>query len=120
MLIWIHAPKGFRPSNWAEMLCDIDEAFDLERHLVEPSYVMVDSQRHHVLQLMCSVLEEGPHRSTGEALFQELMQRVAALGLLVTVPDRFPTAFPHWWDWLREFCAEKGVVLRLHHPSMSS
>ncbi len=121
MLIWIHAPKGFRPSNWAEMLCDIDEAFDLERHLIEPSYVTVDSQRHHVLQVMCSLLDEtSPERVTREALFREMMCRVAALGLFVTVPDQFPVAFPNWWDWLQDYCAEKGIVLRTHHPSLKT
>lgn len=115
MLIWIHAPKGFRPSNWVDMLCDIDEAFDLDRHLVEPSYVMVDAQRHYVLQVMCSLLDEtSPDRATREALFREIMCRVAALGLWITVPTEFSTAFPLWWDWLLEYCQDKKIILRTH------
>ena len=120
MLIWIHAPKGFRPSNWTEMLCDIDEAFDLEKHLIEPSYMVVENERHRVLQVMCSLLDaSSPERVQREALFRELMCRVAAIGLQVTVPDQFPVAFPNWWDWLQAYCLEKKVVLRTHHPPVS-
>jgi hypothetical protein len=117
MLIWIHAPKGFRPSNWVDMLCDMDEAFDLDNHLLEPSYITVESRRHYVLQVSCSLLDESaPEKERREALFREMMSRVAALGLLVTVPDKFGSAFPGWWDWLREFCAQNRIVLRSHHP----
>jgi hypothetical protein len=103
------------------MLCDIDEAFDLDRHLVEPSYITVESQKHYVLQVMCSLLDEaGPARETREALFREIMCRVAALGLNVTVPDQFGPSFPVWWEWLQEYCAEKNIALRTHHRPASS
>lgn len=119
MLIWIHAPRGFRPSNWVDMLCDIDEAFDLDRHLIDPAYVTVGSQKHLVLQLACTSLldEAAPQRTTREALFQEMMARAAALGLQVTVPDGFARTYPAWWDWLRSFCGQKRVVLRTHQTA---
>ena len=102
------------------MMCDIDEAFDLEKHLIEPSYMTVEGERHHVLQVMCSLLDESsPERVQREALFTELMCRVAGIGLQVTVPDQFPMAFPNWWDWLQTYCAEKNIVLRTHHPPVS-
>jgi hypothetical protein len=114
--MWIHAPKGFRPSNWADMLCDIDEAFDLDRHLIEPSYITVESERHYVLQVMCTLLDESsPQRETREALFREMMCRVAALGLNLTVPLEFASTFPVWWDWLVGYCSEKKITLRTHH-----
>lgn len=119
MLIWIHAPKGFRPSNWVDMLCDIDEAFDLDRHLVDPSYVTVNSQRHYVLQVMCSLLDEsGEDIEERHALFRELMCRVAALGLQVTVPQEFAPTYATWWEWLEAYCADKKILLQTYHPEM--
>lgn len=121
MLLWIHAPKGFRPSNWVDMLCDIDEAFDLDRHLLDPCYLTVESVRHYVLQVRCSLLDEDdPQRVTREALFREVIARVAALGLNVTVPGEFSSAYPAWWEWLRNFCAEKKITLRTHDPQVAS
>jgi hypothetical protein len=119
MLIWIHAPKGFRPSNWVDMLCDIDMAFDLDPHLVDPSYVTVHNERHYVLQVMCSLLDESSEdRVEREALFKEMMSRAAALGLNVTVPQDFPAAFPAWWDWMQVYCLQKKIPLRTYQPDL--
>lgn len=112
MVIWIHAPKGFRPSTWPEMLCEIDEAFDLDSHLVDPGYQVLNGSSHQALQVLCSLLDEsGDKVERRAALFRELMSRVASLGLQVTVPEGFSRAYPTWWQWLEEFCAKNKIVL---------
>ena len=115
MQIWIHAPQGFRPSNWVDMLRDIDVAFELDPHLVDPCFITVNQEKHYVLFVMCSLLDEGlPQAEVREALFQEMMAKAASLGLKVTVPHEFAATYPRWWSWLEPYCREKRIELNTH------
>lgn len=116
-MIWIHAPKGFRPSNWASMLCEIDEAFDLDSHIVDPAYVVVNGRHRLALQVKCSLLDDsGDEQDKRAQLFRELICRVAALGLEVTVPPGFAKAYPTWWSWLQETCHRDKIELTVEEP----
>ena len=112
MQLWIHAPKNFRPSNWVEMLRDIDVAFGLDQYLVDPCFVTFDGEKHYVLFVMASLLDEvGGRRQEREALFREMMDRAASLGLMETVPASFSVAYPQWSGWLQSFCQTKRIQL---------
>lgn len=112
MEIWIVAPKGFRPSSWVDMLCDIDEAFDLDPHLVDPCYEIIDGRKCKVLVMMSTVLNDTTHEKTArEELFKEVMCRAAALGLNVSVPEDFAGVYPTWWVWLQEYCDKAKLTL---------
>lgn len=121
MQIWIHAPKGFRPSNWVDMLRDIDVAFDLDPHLVDPCFVTINKEKHYVLFVMCSLLDQGlPQAAVREALFQEMMAKAASLGLNVTVPSEFAAVYPSCWNWLETYCREKQIALNIHQAASLS
>ncbi len=117
MQIWIHAPKSFRPSNWVDMLRDIDVAFGLDPYLVDPCFVVLDGEKHYVLFVMCSLLDEGGVQAKErEALFREMMAKAVSLGLMITVPSEFAARYAQWWDWLEPFCLQGGVRLNTHQP----
>lgn len=112
MEIWIHAPRGFRPSNWVDMLRDFDVAWDLDPYLVDPRYVKIGDESHHVLALLTTLLEEHKtEKKARESLFKEMMSRAAEIGLHVSVPAEFADRFPHWWIWIQEYCAKESIPL---------
>lgn len=104
--IWVTAPRGFRPSQWCEMLIDYDEAFDLDAHLVDRRL----HNGHEVLVLRTDLLDSShPLAIRHTTLLWEVLDKVARMGLIVQAPAGMETRYPELWNQVVAFCSQHQV-----------
>ena len=110
--LWVIAPKGFRPSNWVDMLKDFDVAFNLNPYLVDPCMVDTDgdSKKEEVLVVCLELLDPSDSEVTlRQSLFWEMLERAARLGLHLSFPQRFQEQFGDHWPRVESFCSEHRI-----------
>jgi hypothetical protein len=104
--IWVVAPKGFRPSQWVEMLIDFDEAYDLDPHLVDRRL----HQGAEILVLHTQLLDPAhPEAIKHNTLLWEMLDKIARMGLIVRAPEGLAQRFPELWDQVMAFCTQRKV-----------
>lgn len=106
--IWVVAPKGFRPSQWVEMLIDYDEAYDLDAHLVDRR--LLDGSE--ILVLHTELLDaSNPQSIKYNTLLWEMLDKVARMGLIVRAPAGVAERYPDVWNQVMAFCAQRQVKM---------
>ena len=114
--IWVIAPKGFRPSNWVDMLRDFDVAFELDPYLIDPGFIDgAHGHREEILVIRLelldaeSVVNPTAEQSARHSLYWEMLDRVASLGLQISFPTRMATEHADAWATSLEFCRNRKI-----------
>ena len=108
--LWVVAPRGFRPSQWVEMLRDYDTAYGIDPHLVDES--VVDHQ--DIMIIEGEILDpDHPRAERRLACFWELMEKVAEMGLHLSCHPDFLKERADWWAPVEEFRERRGLIILL-------
>jgi hypothetical protein len=111
--IWVIAPRGFRPSNWVDMLRDFDVAYNLDPFLVDPGFVEhPGGHREEILVIRLELLEQQADAQEFQLrhdLFWEMLERVGSLGLTVSFPERMAREHPEAWAKAVDYCGQNAI-----------
>jgi hypothetical protein len=101
--LWVVAPKGFRPSQWVEMLVDYDEAYEVDPYLVDRGYL----DHHEILTISGEMFDpKAVQADMQQACLWEVLGKVSRLGLILNIHPHFSDAFPDSWAELQKFLAD--------------
>jgi hypothetical protein len=110
MQIWVVAPRGFRPSQWVDMLVDYDEAFEVDRYLVDRGYV----DHHEILVIAAEMFDPKAEQADQQiACLWEVLGKVSRLGLTLNVHPEFVVHKPEWWQQLQVFLQTHPIPLEM-------
>jgi hypothetical protein len=106
--VWVVAPKGFRPSQWCEMLIDFDEAYDLDPHLI-------DKRCHGREEIMVMQPELFDHSHADARahlqLVADILEKIARMGLSLNYHPRLQQARPEIVLAVVALCQERSITL---------
>jgi class 3 adenylate cyclase len=106
--IILMAPRGFRPSDWAERLMNFDESAELGADFVYVKYV----KGQKVLAVRAELLDpEHPNKRARIGVFSQVMAFARENGHRILVDPRLERTSPALLLALRRFCDERGMKL---------
>ena len=98
--LWVVAPKGFRPSQWVEMLVDYDEAYEVDPYLVDRGYL----DHREILVISGEMFDrKADQADLQQACLWEVLGKVSRLGLILNFHPHFPEVYPDSWAQLQRF-----------------
>lgn len=107
--LWVMAPRGFRPSQWAEMLIDFDEAYDLDPELVDKR----SKGREDILVIQGRLFAElYDSCKIHQALLLDVLGKVAGLGLALYYHPKLADQDPPLVEKVRQLCQEQRIPVQ--------
>ncbi|MEW6278923.1 MAG: hypothetical protein AB1758_09895 [Candidatus Eremiobacterota bacterium] len=104
--LWITAPPGFRPSQWVDMIKDVDHLFGLEDDLVDTRF----GPEGQFLTLRADLLDPAhPLREAREKLFFEVLDKAQTFGFSLSADPELGELLPR----VQAECASRGIPLTL-------
>ena len=108
--IWVVAPRGFRPSQWVEMLRDYDSCYDVDPHLIDERVV----DHKDILIIEGEILDpEHPQAEARLACFWELLEKIAEMGLHLACDPTFLSQRADWWAPVEAFRVQRGLTITM-------
>ena len=108
--IWVVAPRGFRPSQWVEMLRDYDVAYGIDPYLVTECR----RDQHDFMIIEGEILDPGHPEATARlGCFWELLDKVAEMGLHLSADPTFIQERPEWWAPVERFQEERNLTIQM-------